>query len=183
MLTSCQVEPSSTPTPTPSGSEPALPAIADYSVQYLNDPMRELAQAVENARNSVLAPKPDLDAARMALFRATDLATHLNDFYLPVTAARDHLVEAYEAQVRGDSGQRDKHLEAAAERLTWVVEQSPAPVSNYANELLTALTALELHERTSTTITNDLRSLCETTQTHLLKAPLVLNGEDEKPTP
>jgi hypothetical protein len=171
-LSSCQVEPSVPPT------VDAKPALTEYSTHYLDAPAREVAQAISAARSSLQDTSPDLHAVGVSLEHAAAITRELTDYYLPVTAARDHLIIAYEAHIRGDPDRRDAQLSAAEEQLTWVVEHSPRATSEYAAELLTLLTSIELHKNTSTDLADSLESLCQSVQTHLLKAPLVLRGNE-----
>jgi hypothetical protein len=179
VLASCEVDTAEPRTAT------ARPAVKEYSAHYLNEPVQELSRAIEDARAALRSSEsepdsePDPHAGDAALARAADIAAELTGYYLPVTAARDHLIRAYQAQLGGDLAQRDDQLAAAEEQLTWVVEHSRRATSEYASELLTVLTSIELHKDTSSNLLEALRSLCEETQTHLLKAPLVLRGNDE----
>lgn len=148
--------------------------IPGETARFLRSPVDRAAAAVAEADEALSSDHPDPAQIHDSLDTARQTLSTLTDFYIPVTAARDALVNAWYDQVAGDEAGRDTQLAEAGVRLSWVVEHGEPAAADAATELLTVLNSLSLRKADRATYTRNLERLCQMSEDRLESTALVL---------
>lgn len=183
-IASCQAFPDNrSPRQAAAAPAPTAQPVPGANAGYLDTPAERARTAVDDAIEALAAAGTDAASARAALGEARQALDDLTGFYLPLTAARDLLVQAWYDQDAGRAADRDAHLAEAGNRLRRVVETGTPPAAMTAGELLTILDSLELHKTGDSRFADELRGLCTTVQDRLVAAGFDLDKTQDAGAP
>jgi hypothetical protein len=166
-LPSCREETSTTPQ--------ERPVLEQTSVHYMLPAVTAAHEGIVNAEEMLLKTPPDIDAARNFLRDAGRSLANVEWFYVPATEARDNVYNAYLELLAGHPDRSNIYLDVARHQLTQIAERSSSQVGPYIEDLAKRIDTIQLHARDGAPIHDELKSLCETFQLHLLKAQLVID--------
>jgi hypothetical protein len=138
-------------------------------------PVKTAHTAVLNANDALVSDPPDVDAARESLAKAREALANLEWFYVPATQAREDVYNAYMEHLAGNPEQRNAYLDSAKRVLLQIAERSGPQVESYVKELADRIETVQFRIRDGEPVREELRSLCEVFQLHLLKSQLVLD--------
>lgn len=151
------------------------PVVERASIHYMMPAAEAAHDAVVSAEVSLLEDPPNVAAARKSLDKARQSLANLQWFYVPATEARENLYNAYMEDLAGHPEERDTYLDTARRQLLEISGQSASSVESYIRDIADRIETVQLHIRDGVMIDDELRSLCDMFQLHLLKAQLVLD--------
>ncbi len=166
-LLSCQNESSTIPQ--------NKPALERASVHYMMPPVKAAHEGVIDAEEMLRKDPPHIPAARESLGKARRALANLERFYVPATEARENLYNAYLEDLYGHPKERDTYLDVARRGLLQIAERSGSQLEPYIKDLADRIETVQFHIRDGLPVHEELKSLCEIFQLHLLKAQLVLD--------
>jgi hypothetical protein len=151
------------------------PVLDRTSIHYMLPAIVSAHETVLNAEAMLVKHPPDVDAARESLGKARQALANLEWFYIPATEARDNVYNSYREHLAGHPEERNAYLDLAKQELLQIAERSSGQTESYVEDLANRLETVQLHIRDGMPIHDELKSLCEIFQLHLLKAQLVLD--------
>jgi hypothetical protein len=151
------------------------PVINRTSLHYLLSPVTAARDGIIEAEAKLRDAPPDVEAATRSLEDARRSLADLEGFYIPVTEARENVYNAYRYHLSGNPDKRDGELDLARQGLLQASGRAGARFDPYIEDLANRIESVQLHARDGVSIDDELKSLCDTFQVHLLKAPLVLD--------
>jgi hypothetical protein len=151
------------------------PVIERTNVHYMIPPVVSAREAVLEAKKMLNGDPPDIKGATDSLDKADGYLANLEWFYLPTTEARENLYNAYIEHLSGDLNRRNTYLELANRGLLKVGEKANPQTEPFIRDLTERLENIQIHIHEGAPVDDELRSLCETIQLHLLKARLVVD--------
>jgi hypothetical protein len=157
------------------------PVVERTSVHYMLPPVNKARTAVLNAEEMLVSDPPNIAAARESLGKARGALTNLEWFYVPATEARENVYNAYVEHLAGHPDQSKAYLDSAKRGLLEIAARAGSGVEPYVKDLVDRIDTLQFQIRAGEPLNDEVKSLCETFQLHLLKAQLVLDeGAFEK---
>jgi hypothetical protein len=151
------------------------PAAERTSVHYMLPVVQSAHKEVVDAENMLHNDAPDLPATEKSLEKARRSLAALEWCYLPATEARENVYNAYLEHLAGHPEKRNSYLVLAKRGLFKIAEQSDSQVEPYIKDLTDRIETVQFHIHDGEPVQEELESLCETFQLHLLKAQLVLD--------
>jgi hypothetical protein len=160
------------------------PVLERSSIHYMLPTVNAAYTEVVAAEEMLSSNPPNVVAARNSLGKARQSLAILEDFYVPATDARENIYNAYLEHLAGHPAERDTFLDLARRGLLQIVDRSNHEVEPYIMDLADRIESVQFHVRDGVPIGDELKSLCEIFQLHLLKAQLVINEHsfDEQKT-
>jgi hypothetical protein len=151
------------------------PAAERTSVHYMLPTVNAAHEEVIKAANMLQEDSPDIDAVIKSLDKSARNLANLEWFYVPATEARENVYNAYLEHLAGHADECNTYLDSALLGLLRIAERSSSHVEPYIRELTQRIESVQLHIREGAPVDEELKSLCEFFQLHLLKAQLVID--------